>query len=231
MKTNVDILHYRRGELVEVRCGHNIWTDNGRTWLSKLVSYMFIDPANPLNDIPENVARLRYFGLGMGGRKASPSSLVGDFLAAYPPGYDPNATDGHSYQQEDPTGPPISTLERPIRRSGVNDPVTDPYPGDPADVWLYGDVATYRRDNQSLTVDVVVDCTGGEVIYGSFLPPPAGNGAGMVISEAGLFNDDVGVSQNQPYSPLVAYINFATIQLTVESLVRFSWTIRFADAP
>jgi hypothetical protein len=222
VKTNVDILHYKRGELVEVRRGHNIWTNYGRTWLSKMVGYLSFDPVTV-----EKNARLRYFGLGMGGNKASLGSLAGDFLAAYPPGYDPNASDGHSYQQEDPTGPPISTLERPIRRSGPNDPVTDPYPGDPTDVWLYEDVDIYRQDNQSLTVDQIVDCTGGELIYGSFLT----SGMGIVISEAGLFNDDaLDVSPNQPYSPLVAYINFGTIQLTVESIVRFSWTIRFADA-
>lgn len=226
MRTNVDILHYKRGKLVEVRRGHNIWTDNGRAWLSEMVGYLAFDPS----ELVENNARLRYFGVGMGGRKAALVSSGPDFVAAYPPGQDPNTTDGRQYQQEDPTGPPISTLERPIRRSGPNDPVTDPYPGDPTDVWLYEDVPIHRQDNQSLTINVDVDCTGGEIIYGSFLPPPTGNGSGMVISEAGLFNDDTGVSPNQPYSPLVAYINFGTIQLTVESLVRFSWTIRFADA-
>ena len=216
MKVNVAIKHYKCGELVERRDIHNVWVDNGRTWLSKLVSLTYLDPGNVPGDVFEDNARLRYFGLGMGGLLAAPMSLLGDYLAAYPPGHDPNASAGNTYNSANPTGPLISTLERPIRRSGTQ----LPYPGDPADVWLYPDVAVYHRDNQSLTVDVVVDATSGELIYGTSI-------ASMPISEAGLFNDAAGVGINTPYSPLVAYVPFDTIYLTTESLAHFSWTVRF----
>ena len=215
MNVNVAIEHFKCGELVERRDIHNVWVNNGRTWLSKIVALTYLDPSSVSGDTFETDARLRYFGLGMGGIYALPGSFVGDYLAAYPPGYDPNASAGNTYKSANPTGPLISTLERPIRRTSTQ----LPYPGDPADVWLYPNVTVYRRDNQSITVDVVVDASGGELIYGTFTTMP--------ISEAGLFNDDTGVAINTPYSPLVAYVPFATIYLTTESLAHFSWTVRF----
>jgi hypothetical protein len=215
--TNVAIRHYRAGQLVEARDVHNAWVNNGRGWLSKLVSLQVLDPGNPAGDVAENNARIRYFGLGMGGHQASASSLVPPYSTYYQPGADPNATAGNEYRSDFASN--ISTLERPVRRSGT----LDPYPGDPADVWLYEDIPVWRRDTQSVTFNVSVDATGGELIYGALTDLP--------ISEAGLFTDDTGVSINQPYSPLIAYVNFGTIQLTTSSIVLFSWTVRFADAP
>lgn len=215
--TNVAIRHYRAGQLVERRDVHNVWVDNGREWLAKLVSLQVLDPGNPPGDVFKNEARLRYFGLGMGGHLAAGSSLVPPYTTYYPAGFDPNNSNGHAYRSD--FGSDIGTLERPVRRSGT----LDPYPGDPGDVWLYEDIVAWHRDTQSVTYNVTVDATGGELIYGGLTDLP--------ISEAALFNDDVGVSVNAPYSPLVAYVNFDTIQLTAVSIVLFSWTIRFADAP
>jgi hypothetical protein len=216
MDSNVFIHHYKSGELVEEREVHNVFVDNGRTWLSNLIALLTLDDGNPPGDTFQTDARLRYFGVGIGGITASASAFGATLLAAYPPGYDPNASAGNTYQKEDPTGPPISTLERPIRRSGTQ----QPYPSAPGtDVWLYPDLLPYYIDNQSLTLDVSVDATGGEIIYGTFTDMP--------ISEVALLNDDVGVDLNAPYSPVVAYVNFAPIVMTAISRVHFSWTVRF----
>ena len=216
MESNVFIHHYKLGRLIETREAHNVLVDSGRTWLSKLVALQTLDDGNPPGDTFQTDARYRYFGVGIGGITADASAFDPIPLAAYPPGDDPSGSTGDDYQKEDPTGPPISTLERPIRRSGTQNPYSSA-PG--TDVWLYPDVSIYYRDNQSLTVDVYVDATGGEIIYGTFTEMP--------ISEAALLNDDVGVDINTPYSPIVSYVNFPAVILTTASVVHFSWTVRF----
>lgn len=212
MSWNVHIEHFKKGRLVEEQKIHNVVLSNGRRWLSQLVAYTTIGAP----DVPENIARIKYFGLGLGSVQSSPATLAGQYGTAYPPGFDPEATDGQSYQTVNPTGPHISTLERPIRRSGT----TDPYNIAPnTDVWLYEDIEVYRQDNQSVTFRVTVDATGGELVYGGFTE--------MYISEAALFNDENSTDPNAPYSPATNYVHFDTIQLTMDSIVVFSWSLRF----
>lgn len=209
MNVNVDIQHFQKGELVEERHVHNVMTLVGRNWLSLLVGY-----ADPTLLVTQSDVRLRYFGLGIGSVKASDQAFAPDLLAAYPPGFDPNATNGRRYQTVDPTGPPISTLERPIRRSGTQNPYATA-PG--TDVWLYEDIPVFFQDTQSVTFRVEVDATGGELIYGTF--------ASIPLSEAALLLDTA--DPNTPYSPVAAYVHFDTIQVTGNSLLLFSWSIRF----
>jgi hypothetical protein len=206
---NVNVEHFQKGKLVEVRQVHNVMTLIGRSWLSQLVGY-----ADPALLTPETSSRFRFFGMGIGSVKASVRADGPDMLAAYPPGFDPNATNGHQYQTIDPTGPVISTLERPIRRSGTQNPY-DTAPG--TDLWLYGDIPIFFQDTRSITFRIEVDATSGEVIYGTFTSIP--------VTEAALF---LGTADpNVPYNSAAAYVHFDTVQVTESSILLFSWSIRF----
>lgn len=217
---NVFIEHRRGGKLVETRELHNVWTAFGKQYLSRLVAYQTIDPVG--GDVPQEVTRLRYFGLGMGGIEAAGISFSPTFVAAYPPGFDPNASNGHAYNRIDPTSPPISTLERPIRISGSS----DPYPGDPGDIWLIGppNFDAYYKDINSVSFQIEVSSNGGQIVYGTFPYMP--------ISEAALFTSGANINapynDHSPYNSAVAYINFATIIMQSDSVITFSWTVRFA---
>jgi hypothetical protein len=210
---NVLIEHRQHGSLVETRELHNVWTYFGKEYLSRVVSLQVLDDVG--GDIPQSDFRIRYFGLGIGGLQASATAFGPVFLSAYPPGFDPNATNGHVYDKTNPTGPIISTLERPVRKSGG---VTS-YPGALSDIWLFDDLATSRQDINSVTFQIVVDCTSGDLIYSPFTYMP--------VSEAGLFHS--GGHINMAYNAVVAYIDFATILLSSASVVTFSWTVRFAS--
>lgn len=209
---NVVIEHRRGGSVVDVREGHNVWTYYGKEYLSKLVALQVIDAI----DVPQEDNRIKYLGLGIGGVSTSGSSRGPVFMAAYPPGHDPNSTFGAQYTDENPTSPPVNTLERPVRVSGTS----NPYPTAPStDVWLLGPptLVTYR-DTNSITFKFVVDASGGSFVYGSmpFLP----------VSEAGLFH--AGADPGVAYNQTVAYITFATMVLHSDSVVTISWTVRFA---
>lgn len=212
-EANFHALHYKRGRVVERRDVHNAFLPHGRAWLSRLVGFSSIVPA-----VTETEARIRYLGLGMGSTSAGSVPYDAEFLAAYPPGFDPNATSGNLYQTINPTGPPISTLERPVRVSGSQ----DPYLSAPSsDVWLYENIVAYYQDLNSVTFRQVIDATAGELVYGTFTRMP--------ISEAALFNDAAGVNVNAPYNLALSYVQFSPIVLTVESVIDLSWSIRFCS--
>lgn len=188
-------------------------TQTGREWFARLIAIQVMG-GSPAADTPQRADRIRYMGLGMGSVDATAAAQAAVFLAAYPPGSDPQGTNGQSYQVEDPTGPLITALERPVRRTGTQDPY-NAAPG--TDVWLYGDLLPTFPDSQAVSFVVDVDATGGELIYGTFPTMP--------ISEAALMTDTGNV--NTPFSEAVFYADFATIDLTTTSTVRFTWTIRF----
>jgi hypothetical protein len=210
---NVFIEHRRGGTLVETRELHNVWTYFGKLYLSQLVSNVIIDDVG--GDVPESIFRVRSLCLGMGGVEAAGAAYGAAFLAAYPPGHDPHATAGNKYDKNNPTGPVISTLERPVRRSGG----LTPYPGGSGDVWLFEPPSVHYRDINSVTFETVVDCTAGDLVY-STLPY-------MPISEAGLCHS--GANAATAYNNVVAYVNFATIVLQSDSIVTLSWTVRLAS--
>lgn len=215
IETNVFVEHKRAGRVVDVRRTHNTWTHYGRDYLSRIVALQTID-ADELNDVVQTDYRIRYLGLGIGGVSySSGTAYAPPLLGAYPPGSDPQSTDGHRYNDENPTSPPISTLERPVRKSGSSDPYNTA-PG--TDTWLFGATGTYYRDTNSVTYRFVVDCTASDVVYAPFTEMP--------VSEAGLFHS--GASVHDPFSSLVAYVNLDTIFLHVDSIVTVSWTVRFA---
>jgi hypothetical protein len=61
---NVAIAAYENGKLVEQRFGHNVFTNTGRNWLSRVVGsddYSFDPPS------PHNTDKIMYIGFGCGG--------------------------------------------------------------------------------------------------------------------------------------------------------------------
>lgn len=218
MIANVRIEVRERGKLIELREGHNIMVDRGRAWLASLMAADSFDP-----DVPEADARIRYMGAGVGSRSqnlmsVATSSPVTDL---YPAGFDPEATTGNSYQKEYPIAPAITTLERPIKIFGST---TDDYSTAPlTDVWLIEDAPNGRflNTHQTLTSATfhgrIYD---DEAMLGGFFTE-------LPLSEIGLFTDEVAVSKNAPYSPLVAYFDFDTIRKTPDNELTFIWSLRF----
>jgi len=210
------IEHRQLGRLVETRHCHNTWTALGKSYLSQLVSLQIVDSTTVI--YPQVDYRLRYLGLGIGGNKAWPPAANPQLFAAYPPGYDPNSTVGTVYDCTNPTSPPISSLERPVRVTGG----TTPYATAPnTDVWLFGppNFSTSFQDISSITFTVVVDCTAGEVVYSPFTT--------VTISEAALFNSSA--ASSMAYNVAMAYVNFSPLQINSLSVVTLAWTVRFTS--
>jgi hypothetical protein len=80
-KSNVMILMRERGKIVpgSVREGHNVFTTNGKNWLTKLMAWQAIAGT----DVAYTNRRVRWMGLGSGAQLESPSvtQLVTPVLA------------------------------------------------------------------------------------------------------------------------------------------------------
>lgn len=207
---SVTIIHRQGGKTVETREGHNVFPDIGREWLAKLVSLTAHDP-----DVGETDLRIKYMGLGIGSILQADPYL---YTTEYPPGSDPNATAGNEYNKSYPIGPPITTLERPVRISGG----VLPYPGVGGDVWLRGptapDFIIVHPTPYSTEYHAFFDGTISELCYGPFVMMP--------LSEAGLFLSSA-TTPGEPYNTLVAYYSFVTIPMTAASELEIVWTVNF----
>jgi len=212
MNHNVVIRHYKKRRLVEERRLHNVWTTVGAEYLAGVVALTSFLP-----DVPERADRLKYFQLGMGSKEGGVSSDA-TVAATYPAGSDPNATAGNEYDRANHTQPPITTLELPVKKTGS----TVAYPGNPADVWLFGPsdgLEVTHQDRISTSVRILVDTSLGD-ITGIWAPTEL-----VEISEAGLLLSSADV--NTAYNPVVAYASFASITLDDDSQLEFIWTVRF----
>lgn len=215
MKANVRIEVRERGKLMEIREGHNLFLEHGRQWLAELIGLQQQDP-----DIGERDDRIRYMGVGVGGKQQGniPMATTPPVTTLYPAGYDPNATTGNEYYDQYPIAPFISTLERPIKMSGST---TQPYPtAPPGDVWLI-DEPEFIITHLSLTEATFHGrIMGGTSMLGGFF-------TALPLSEAALFTKELSVSKYIPYSPAVAYFSFDTIQKTFTNDLEFIWSVRF----
>ena len=212
---NVHLLHYKHGELVEERHGHNTWTETGHVYLAHIMSLASMGP-----DVPERIERLAAVGFGIGGYKQHAIEVdVPPLSSSYPAGADPRGTTGKQYNDKYPLTPLIETLERPVRISGG----TLAYPGAPADRWLYDHAFgffAYTRVGSSIRITTVV--VAPHFNYGPFIMTP--------LSEVGLFLDTASPI-GDPYviSPptLVAYHAFDTIFFDGSSILLVTWTVSF----
>lgn len=167
----------------------------------------------PLDD-----RRIKYMGFGIGGRlQGSSTAFSSPYDTSYQTGEDPNATAGNEYDTRFPKAPDIMSLERPVRVSGTE----DPYPGDPADIWLVQDpkFSGYLAGTGVIKFVGTVDGPSGDIAYGSFTDVP--------LSEVGLFLSDADVNDAYNVSKLVAYHSFATILFTAGTQMELVWTVSF----
>lgn len=216
MKSNVFITHRVGGRVVDYREGHNVWVDNGRALLAKLVAYSSFSP-----DTPEENNRVKYMGFGIGGKKQT-ATIAGQLATTYPAGSDPNATDGKQYNHEYPVNPnaTISTLERPIKISGT----LDAYPGNASDRWLTDPTddtqfMTLRTSQYQQGFHTFLDMSAGDFLVSSFSSIP--------LSEVGLFSGSVTPTGAVAYNTLVAYYNFDDFELVATSELELWWFVNF----
>lgn len=194
---NVAIKIYEHGELVDIRTGHNVWVDEGREWMARLIA----DEPTP------EARRVRYMGVGIGGKFQALQSLVTTppISSTYPVPFAPNSTTGFDFDHTYPQDPEITAIERPVQvTSGV---------------WLIDDPNLFftHLTPYELTIHGVVDGTAGDVVFGSFTEMP--------LSEAGLFLSDA--SKSSASNDVVAYYSFGTIQFNVNVRLEFIWSVRF----
>lgn len=196
VKQNLIITARERGKIVARREGHNIWLDLGREWLAKLIAYQTMSP-----DVPEEDARIKYMGFGIGGTRQLVTPVTAPVGTAYP---------GTNTQTD--TDPTLTTIERPVRVSG-SDAVT---PGLAGDVWI-GQIQAPPLHPLPTQTTFVRLFTQLEISYLPFLSVP--------LSEVGLFiaSSDPGNFAN----PMVAYDTFDTISKTSAFELEVQWTIRF----
>lgn len=159
MKCNVFIFLRKGGKVVDQRVGHNIWVDNGREYLAKLITLSAFDP-----DVPYEQRAVKHIAFGIGGAKQNLPSIADapPMSQAYPVGQDPAASNGHQYNTYYPINPLIQTLERPVRISGGSQPYSS---ADPGDVWFTsppppGLVRTFTASEPAESVEGTVDLIG-----------------------------------------------------------------------
>lgn len=224
MTSNVSILVRERGKIVERRAVHNTWVERGDVFLASSIALSAFGP-----DIPEREDRIRYLGVGIGGYQQG-ALIPAAVDTAYPAGSDPFATTGVEYREDFPfihdSGPPVThspltTLERPVRITGGSNPYST---AAVSDRWLVDTPKFFvtHLTLSELTVHATIDCTAGDVVYGSFTDVP--------ISEAGLFTDEVAVDPldgTTPFKPLMAYVTFDTISLSASRVLELIWSVRF----
>lgn len=223
---NVRIVLRERGKIIALRETHNTWTLFGRQYLSEQTSLLSQGP-----DVPEANARIKYIGFGIGGVGQNQRSMVdmAPWNTVFPPGLDPNATNGYQYDDDFPISPPVNTLERPVPITAVTGPT-------PA----YGAALNWRTfafdsaqlaqpmshpTNTSLRYFAQFRQGVGGAHYYIHNPVPGGGFMQMPLSEAGLFLNNV--STTIAYEPVVAYVTFDTIQITKDTDLEIEWDTRF----
>lgn len=196
VKQNLKIIARERGKIVARRDGHNIWLNLGREWLASLIGYATINP-----DSPEEDARIKYMGLGIGGTKQLAPATANN------PPISPPYTGSNIQTDTDPT---VTVLERPVRVTGST--------GVPAagDVWI-APVQYPPTHNSATSTTFVRLFTGAMVSYTPFLSVP--------LSEIGLFTADKDTESST--NPIVAYDTFDTISKTSAVEIEVVWTIEF----
>ena len=201
VKSNLIITARERGKICARREGHNIWLNTGREWLAQLIAYSNY----PTCSTTYEDHRAKYMGVGMGGTR---QLLVAEAEAAPLDVYDEPAA---TYVQTD-TEPTITTLERPVRISGIDD--SSPY-ADGTNEWLatIGDVS-FPTATQTLFTRLFEQT---DVSYDPFTMVP--------LSEIMLFTAAANPSLFDNTG--IAYDTFDTIPKTGAIDFEVAWTIRF----
>lgn len=215
MEDNVLITLREHGRVVDKRSGHNVWTEYGREYLAKRITLDSHDP--DVHGSAEYIQNIQ-FGIGSNRQANLLSANTPPLSTSYPAGFDPHATVGNTYRSENQLDPLISTLERPVRVTGSENPYSTALG---TDVWFLdpsaGSFITSHPTPSSVRIRAFLDATAGNIVYGSFNSVP--------LSEIGLFTT---VDINSPYpGNCVAYHSFGTLELTDAIELEVEWTIGF----
>jgi hypothetical protein len=236
MTPNVRVLTRVRGEITQVREVHNTWTQYGRQYLAEMATLASYGPDTPVrND------RIKYIGFGIGGKGQNQLGMANaaPWSVTYPAGADPNATTGNQYDDEFPVDPPIGTLERPVNITGGG-LGSSLYAFGPAPGWIspefdksastivqplsHPDSVTTRffaQFRQGVGTNLFGDAT-------YFINDPwtgPNDIVQMPLSEAGLFLSSANLFN--AFEPVVAYVTFPTVQITIDTDLEIEWDVRF----
>lgn len=196
IKQQLQIIARERGKIVDRRDGHNIFLDTGREWISKLVAFLSFGP-----DVPEENARIKYMGFGIGGTQ----QLAPGAANAISPPYT-----GTNLQTDSDAS--VTVLERPVRVSGSS----SAYPGLAGDKWLGLIQAPAGHPTAQKTVFRRV-FTANDISYPPFISVP--------LSEIALFNSNADDENFQNIA--MAYDTFDTISKTTAVEIEVVWTFIF----
>lgn len=212
MRSNLHIRVRERGKLITSRDGHNVWVEAGDAYLASMLAYDSFGP-----DTAETNARPLYMGFGIGGARQNNSAVAdaAPFSTGYPVGADPNATNGHEYDDENPMLPVISTLERPVRFSGGS----TAYPGSGSDEWRRRVQMISHLNPTETTYHLELLPASGDLVYAPYTPV-------VPVSEVGLFLSSV-ATLGLPFQELLAYHTFDTIDLASPYEIEVTWSVRF----
>jgi len=236
MKPNARIVARRHGKIVDVREVHNTWTAYGRQYLAEVVTLGSYGP-----DTPVRSDRIKYLGLGIGGKGQNQLGMVNSppWSVIYPAGADPNATTGNQYDDEFPIDPPIGTLERPVNITGG---------GLGSSVYAFGPIPGWISPEFDKSASTIVQPLShpdsvttrffaqfrqgvGTNLFGPatyFINDPwtgPNDIVQMPLSEAGLFLSSANLFN--AFEPVVAYVTFPTVQITIDTDLEIEWDVRF----
>jgi len=246
---NVRIVTRERGKVTQRRDVHNTWTAYGRQYLAELTTLITTGPDTTLRS-----DRIKYIGFGIGGKGQNQLGMVNSapWSVTYPAGADPNATTGNQYDDKFPIAPLIETLERPVNIFGGGIGVSA-YDA-PTSGWVHSvfDVSATTISqpfshpprvigNEYLPLATAAKSTlrffaqfrqgVGVNVFGPatyFINDPwtgVDDIVQMPISEAGLFLNSV--DPLDPFSSVVAYVTFPTVQITIDTDLEIEWDVRF----
>jgi len=236
MKPNVRVLTRVRGKITQVREVHNTWTAYGRQYLAEVAALGSYGP-----DTPVRSDRLKYIGFGIGGKGQNQLGMANSppWSVMYPAGADPNATTGNQYDDDFPIDPPIGTLERPVNIVGGGfgssayafgpipgwiSPVFDKSTTTIVQPFSHPEPTTVRFFAQFRQL-VGTNLFGANTYFINNPWTGPNDIVQMPLSEAGLFLSSANLFN--AFEPVVAYVTFPTVQITIDTDLEIEWDVRF----
>lgn len=205
---NITIKLKKSGETLYSHSGHNVWTDDGREYLAKLLSLVTFDPDTYITS-----ARVKYMGLGVGGNKQTFAAVdSAPYTTYYPAGANTPPSTGKEYNPDFPIQPLIRSLERPIITFSADG--VSAYPGTAGDQYVFP-VSVFYQTPQVVEFMVDLNIGASTVLLSPFTEMP--------LSEIGLFLSTSSPSNAFNVGKCVAYHAFDTLLVTSGIDLEISW--------
>lgn len=203
VRSNLKLTMRERGKIVARREGHNIWLNQGRNYLARLISY-------DTGEVPFEDNRVKYMGLGIGGTRQN-SLAVANSPPVSPTGSGGFYPAGTNLQVD--TDPTVEMLERPVQVTAAPlflKQVTMPPIFQPR-----SDLAPSNPLNTQSEFHCLFEVT--DVNFGSLLSVP--------VSEVMLYTAAADPSLGINHG--IAYDTFDSLSKTAAFDLEIVWTIRF----